>query len=465
MACAYRDGSARAHQTRLGYPQAVEQALVAAPVTTDANGEVEVHLLAQHPLQFAPGSCADCLDHAPVRTDQDPLLRGAFDPDQRSHPRQPGTGLLDLLDDHLDGVRDLLKGALDHSLAHELRQQDGLGLVGGRLLAEHERSFRHACREMLEQRRYATARTRRDREQLIGDLECGGFLERRRRRPAREPVDLVQRDRHGNVSPCERRRDVAVARSDALLPVEHQQGDVRVGQLLPHTCSHPRRELVARALHTRQVHQHELAITVRANPPNRPSCRLRAIGDDRHLVSDKGVDQLRLAYVRSPGQRNESTVRQAGPCASNSRCTSSISPSSVSWSIPIRWSTPCTIASATSTVCPRQITTSPSSRAPWPGPVSSTGKESTSVGPRRCRWRTLRLARRRWSTNSIARWPSSIPPEPAARAHSRRTSSGEGTRPLAASCSPTRISTSSMRSHARRSAERSSGASRWACTS
>src|SRR4051812_20246370 len=101
--------------------------------------------------------------------------------------------------------------------------------------------------------------------------------------------------------------------------------------------------------------------------------------------------------------------------------TASISPSSVSWSMPVRCRTPWTTASSRSTVCSGQITTSPSSRGPNGSPSSSTGNESTSVGPALPRCAALSSAIRSASTNAIATWPSSMPADPRAIAASSCT--------------------------------------------
>src|SRR5215212_9350908 len=107
-----------------------------------------------------------------------------------------------------------------------------------------------------------------------------------------------------------------------------------------------------------------------------------------------------------------------------------MSPSSVSWSYPQRWSTPCTTASVRSSVCSGLITTSPSSRGPAAGPPSSTGKDSTSVGPSMPRCSRFSSWMRAAATNSIARWPSSTPAAASAASAGRRSSSGTSMRSI-----------------------------------
>ena len=103
-----------------------------------------------------------------------------------------------------------------------------------------------------------------------------------------------------------------------LLAVEHQQRDVGVGELLLDAPGHARGERVAGSLHARQVDEHHLAVAARAHAADRPPRGLRTIGDDRHLLSDDRVDERRLAHVRPAGQRHEAAARQRLSRASNS---------------------------------------------------------------------------------------------------------------------------------------------------
>ena len=88
----------------------------------------------------------DRLDHPPAGADQDALLRLGLDPHERAHEGQAVLALLDLVDHDLDGVRDLLEGAPQHLLAHELGQQHLARLVGALLGREEERALGHAAR-------------------------------------------------------------------------------------------------------------------------------------------------------------------------------------------------------------------------------------------------------------------------------------------------------------------------------
>src|SRR5690242_11511694 len=84
------------------------------------------------------------------------------------------------------------------------------------------------------------------------------------------------------------------------------------------------------------------------------------------------------------------------------------------------------------------MTTSPSSRGPAAGPVSSIGNESTSVGPDLPRCSAFSDAIASAATNAIATWPSSRPADASASATSRSISASGG-----APAGGSRISTSS----------------------
>ena len=77
----------------------------------------------------AASSHADRLDHAPAAADQDALLRLGLDQHARASTRNLPSLLLDVLDLDLDRVRNLLAGADQDLLAHQLGQQHRLGLV------------------------------------------------------------------------------------------------------------------------------------------------------------------------------------------------------------------------------------------------------------------------------------------------------------------------------------------------
>src|SRR4029077_16783436 len=117
---------------------------------------------------------------------------------------------------------------------------------------------------------------------------------------------------------------------NALLAVEHQKRNVRALELLLNAPSHARRQRVAWTLNARQVNEDDLRVAARAHPPNRPPCRLRAVGDDCDLLADDNVDERGLAPVRPTRQGNETAARQGPARASSSRWSANISPSSVS---------------------------------------------------------------------------------------------------------------------------------------
>ena len=96
---------------------------------------------------------------------------------------------VDLVDDHLDAVRHLLEGPPEHLLADELGEHQLLGLVGAVGGVEQERALRHERREVLEQRLDPRALPRRDREDVVGDVQLGG---RGERLDGPRPVQAIQ---------------------------------------------------------------------------------------------------------------------------------------------------------------------------------------------------------------------------------------------------------------------------------
>ena len=107
---------------------------------------------------------------------------------------------------------------------------------------------------------------------------------------------------------------------------------------------------------------------------------LRLVGDDRHLLADERVDERRLADVRPAGERDEA---RAGHFTHEtiSACRASISPWSVSWSMPTRCSVPWTTASREVLgVLGADHDVAELARRRPPAPSRSTGNERTSVG-------------------------------------------------------------------------------------
>jgi hypothetical protein len=128
--------------------------------------------------------------------------------------------LLDLLDDHLDGVRHLLERPPQHLLAHELGEVHLQELVAGVLLGEEERPLGQQLAEALGQRDDAAARARRDREHVLADVERGSGLERDHGARPVEAVDLVDGDDHRQTRLAQERGEEAVAGAHALVAVD-----------------------------------------------------------------------------------------------------------------------------------------------------------------------------------------------------------------------------------------------------
>ena len=166
----------------------------------------------------------------------------------------------------------------------------------------------------------------------------------------------------GTFAPLSSAGDEAVAGTQALLGVDDQQAAVGVGQLVLDAVLHPLGERVARALHAGQVDEDQLPVGAGGDAADRAPGRLGLVGDDRHLGADDRVGERRLADVRAPGQRDEARADRrrpgeigpgrigrgqiAGQIAVRSRgqlthrissaWSASISPSSVSWSMPLQ---------------------------------------------------------------------------------------------------------------------------------
>ena len=302
----------------------------------------------------------------------------------RADRQQAVLALLDLVDLDLDGVRDLVVGAVQDLFADDLGQphlQRQVGVLARRI---EQRALRHQLDECVDDLPHPCSGLRADREDLTGNVQVGGLLQALDGRGPAQQVDLVQNRHREHARFADRVRDEAVARSYLLVPVQHEQRYVGLAQLGLHAPLHAFGQRVPRALHAGQVDDHELPVVGRRHAADRAPRRLGARRDDRDLASHDRVQQRRLAGIGPPGERDETGARRHSEAMIRS-WSSSIRPSSVSWSYPHRWRTPCTTASIRSSVCSGQITTSPSSRGPGTAFASSIGKDSTSVGASRPR--------------------------------------------------------------------------------
>jgi hypothetical protein len=298
-----------------------------------------VHAAADQRLDLLPRRGADRAHHAAALADQDRFLRLRLGPDPRVDEQQAVFPLVDVVDLDLDRVRELLAGALEHLLADELGQPHVLGHVRVLLGRIHELALGHHADQLADDVADTRARERADRVDLAVQVELGGRLERRDGRLAVEDVDLVDHDDDRHFGVADRGRDEAVAGPHALLAVQDEQRRVGVGQLALHPALHPLGQRIARPLHARQVDQHELPVVARRDSADRPARRLRPVRHDRDLLADDLVEDRRLADVRAAGECDEARPCHRRPAITRS-CSSSISPSSVSWSYPHRCSTP-----------------------------------------------------------------------------------------------------------------------------
>ena len=206
-------------------PEAVEQALVAAPVAAHAHRQVEVDLQPSSRSSSRRAAVPIALIMRPRGADQDPLLGLALHPDQRPHARQALARAFDLLDDHLDRVGTSWKVRRITASRISSASSSSRGWSEDVLRLEHERPLGHQrARGARPAPRTPVAGARRDREDL-----------RRRPRarpPARSTASVAARDSRstlftaivtGALALGERLRDEAVAGPDSLLAVEHQQ--------------------------------------------------------------------------------------------------------------------------------------------------------------------------------------------------------------------------------------------------
>ena len=371
--------------------------------------------------------------------------------------------LVDLVDLHLDRVRDLLARAVQHLLAHELGEHDVLGLVGDLLGREVERPLGQQPGEVVDQRGDAAAGARRDREHL--------GVRRARARSRRCSASTVRgRSSRSTLLTAITTGTGAPASASAMKrspgpptpcsPLTTNSAASASLELGLDAALHPLGQRVARALHARQVGQHELeASGARDDAADRAPGRLRLVGDDRDLLADHRVDERRLADVRPAGERDEAGAGAHRIHPMISACRASISPSSVSWSMPVRCSTPWTTASSRSVVCSGQITTSPSSRGPA-GVAVLVDRERQHVGrPILAAVVGVELGDA-LGVDELDRHVAVVDPRRRRRQRRRPRS-----RAVAGSASPITSTSSTTHAVRRRSAGRSSEAERSACSS
>ena len=162
---------------------------------------------------------------AAAAADHDALLGLGLHPQQRADGDQVAA-VLDLLDVDLDRVRDLLAGAGEHLLAHELGEQDGLGLVGDLLGREVERALGQQRGEVVDERlrRRCPVRAETGKTSASSPSVGGG---RRAPRPCAVfdvRSTLLTAMTTGTFAPRERLGDPAVAgAADALVAVDDEQ--------------------------------------------------------------------------------------------------------------------------------------------------------------------------------------------------------------------------------------------------
>src|SRR3954454_1640356 len=119
-----RAGVLRLPGPRLLDPDAVQQALIAAPAAPHLDLEVEEDACAEVSLELLAGRGAHLADHPAALADENPLLGLGLHPDLGAYLHQAVVPGLDVVDDHLDGVRHLVAGPTQDLLPDQLGEVD-----------------------------------------------------------------------------------------------------------------------------------------------------------------------------------------------------------------------------------------------------------------------------------------------------------------------------------------------------
>src|SRR4029079_11555351 len=109
--------------------QPVEQALVAAPLLPNPDGELQEDSGIELALELLARRGPDLADHAPTLADQDRLLRSRLGPDLSADLDKTVLAPLDLVHRVLDRVRKLLARASQNLLTDQLGEVDLARLV------------------------------------------------------------------------------------------------------------------------------------------------------------------------------------------------------------------------------------------------------------------------------------------------------------------------------------------------
>jgi hypothetical protein len=142
------------------------------------------------------------------------------------------------------------------------------------------------------------------RHRKVGDgVEFGRGRQLRESAIASRPIGLV--DHHDGLGGIQARGHPSISRSEGHRSIDHEDRNVDVGQSIDGRGIHPFTKCRDWFVQPRSVDEDDLSIGPREHTSNLTTSGLRLVGDDRHLASAHGVQQGRLADVRTTDQRDE----------------------------------------------------------------------------------------------------------------------------------------------------------------
>ena len=242
-------------------------------------------------LRTSPGS--DLAHHRAAPADEDLFLRRRLDVER--HADEP---LLELLDLGGDRMRHLVTGQLDRFLADELGNLLLDGQVGALLEREVLRPLRQEPHQLRAKLVHAVPRLRAHRVERVEVAETRRGRHLRCDVARLQPVDLVQGDHDRNARREDPIGDEAVAGTDAVTRVEHEEHCIDLLEGRVDGALHVLCQGVARALEAGQIRQHQLVVVAVRDAEDSPAGGLRLVGRDCHLRACEGVHERRLAHVR-----------------------------------------------------------------------------------------------------------------------------------------------------------------------
>ena len=257
-------------------------------------------------------------------------------------------------------MRHLVARELQDFFAHELGDDEPLGLVRDHVLRVVLRSLRQVLLDLLHEVREVHLLLRRDGH------DPGKRIFRRVPRDNRQHILLLDEVQLVHDEDDRARRalqaleDVVLARPHLLRRIDDEQDGVHLFQRALRRLHHVLAELVARLVDARRVEEHDLRIRLRENAEDAVARRLRLVAHDGDFLPDERVDERGFPHIRPPDDRHKTRFMFTFCHIHHSlgipnfsitnRCSFSISSRSASsmWSYPSRCSMPWTVRNATS---------------------------------------------------------------------------------------------------------------------